>query len=89
MPRTARASLGSLCYHFVPVSFLTFSPSFQLVYARLETPYLLFDNLKLDIKRLMKLHKSIDVIIDLVKSAFHLGKAVAHRPYNRGVTRLK
>jgi len=54
------------------------------------------NNPELDIERLVKLHKSIDVVIDLVKAAFHvykaafhLGKAVPHRPYNRRVTRLE
>jgi len=57
-------------------------------YTILKASYLLLDNPELDIERLVKLHKSIDVVIDLVKAAFHLGKTVPHQPYNRRVTRL-
>ena len=75
---------------------LASSGSFQVFYTLLEAPHLLLDNPKLDIECFVKLHKSIDVVVDLVKAAFHvckpafhLGKAVPHRPYDRRVTRLE
>ncbi|OGQ50766.1 MAG: hypothetical protein A2W66_04995 [Deltaproteobacteria bacterium RIFCSPLOWO2_02_56_12] len=77
-------------------NYLASSGGFQVFYAILKASYLLLDNPELDIERLVKLHKSIDVVIDLVKAAFHvykaafhLGKTVPHRPYNRRVTRLE
>ena len=34
----------------------------------------ILDNPELDIECLVKLHKSIDVVVDLVKAAFHVCK---------------
>ena len=41
------------------------------------------------IECLVKLHKSIDVVVDLVKAAFHAGEPIPHLFYNCRVARLK
>ncbi len=50
------------------------------------------DNPELDIECLVKLHESIDVVVDLVKAAFHAGESILHILYNhdnRSVVRLE
>ena len=50
------------------------------------------NNPELDIERLAKLHKSIDVVVNLVKAVFHAGEPFLQVLYNRnnpGVVRLE
>jgi hypothetical protein len=54
-----------------------------------EAPHLLFDNPELDIECFVKLHKSIDVVIDLIKAVFHAGESFPHLFHNLYVTRMK
>ena len=68
---------------------LASSGGFQVFDTLFEAPYLLLDNPKLDIEGFVKFHKSIDVVIDLVKTAFHLGEPVPHLFYNRRVISLE
>ncbi len=68
---------------------LTSPASFQLFYAFLKAPDLLLDNPELDIERLMKLHKSIDVVINLLETVFHAGKPFPHIFYDRSAVRLE
>ena len=48
-----------------------------------EAPHLLFDNPELDIECLVKFHKSIDVVVNLLKAVFHAGEPFLHILYNR------
>ncbi len=59
------------------------SGSFQVLYTLLEAPHLLFDNPELDIECLVKFHKSIDVVVNLLKAVFHAGEPFLHILYNR------
>ena len=68
---------------------LASSGGFQVFYAILKASYLLLDNPELDIECLVKLHKSIDVVVDLVKAAFHAGEPVPHLFYDRHIIRMK
>ena len=62
---------------------LASSGSFQVLYTLLEAPHLLLDNSKLDIECFVKLHKSIDVVVNLLKAVFHTGESFLHILYNR------
>ncbi len=62
---------------------LASSDSFQVLYTLLEAPHLLFDNPELDIECLVKFHKSIDVVVNLLKAVFHAGEPFLHILYNR------
>jgi hypothetical protein len=37
----------------------------------------------------VKLHKPIEVVVDLVEAVFHTRKAILHLFYDRGVARLE
>ena len=67
---------------------LASSSGFQVFNTLFEAPHLLLDNPKLDIEGFVKFHKSIDVVIDLVKAAFHAGKSFLHILDNRNDTRV-
>ncbi len=72
--------------------YLTSSGSFQVVYTLLEAPHLLLDNPELDIEGFVEFHKSIDVVVNLVKTAFHAGEPFLQVLYNRnnpGVVHLE
>lgn len=62
---------------------LASSDSFQVLYTLLEAPHLLFDNPELDIECLVKLYKSIDVVVNLLKAVFYAGEPFLHILYNR------
>ncbi len=65
---------------------------FQVLYAFLEAPHLLFDNPELDIERLVKLHESIDVVVNLLQAVLYTGEAFLEIFYNRddgSIVRLK
>lgn len=62
---------------------LASSGNFQVLYTLLKAPHLLFDNPELDIECLVKLHKSIDVVVNLLKAVFHAGEPFLHILYNR------
>ena len=68
---------------------LTSSGRFQVFYTLLETPHLLFDNPEFDIEWFVKLHKSIGVVIDLIKAVFHGGESFSQLFYNLHVARMK
>jgi hypothetical protein len=70
-------------------SVLASSCSFQVFYTLLEAPHLLFDNPKFDIECFVKLHKSINVVIDLIEAVFHVGETFPQLFYNLHVARMK
>ena len=57
---------------------LASSGSLQVLYTLLEAPHLLLDNPELDIECFVKLHKSIDVVVNLLKAVFHAGEPFLH-----------
>ena len=59
---------------------LASSSSFQVFHTLLEAPHLFLDNPELDIECLVKRHESIDVVVDLVKAAFHVCFLCASSP---------
>jgi len=62
---------------------LASSGRFQVFHTFLETPHLLFDGPELYIQCLVKLHKSIDLVVNLLKAVFHTGESFLHILYNR------
>lgn len=71
---------------------LASSGSLQVVYTLLKTSDLLLHHPKLDIEGFVKLHKSVDVVVNLVEAAFHAGEPFLQVFYNRnnpGVIRLE
>ena len=53
-----------------------------MLYTLLKAPHLLLDNPELNIERFVKLHKSIDVVVNLLKAIFHAGEPFLHILYN-------